>query len=495
MHYQLAIQIEGDLFQAVSSSNLFKDDKVFVDAIPKREPSEILYDYKKQRDRVDFSLKAFIFENFTLPEEVKMPVNSKLEMFDYIDNCWDLLLKDLKAPLDSTLISLPEKHIVPGGRFRECYYWDTYFIIEGLFISKRQDIVEKLVKNLAHLIDKCSFIPNGNRIYYLTRSQQPYFSLILSALFREGDKKLALSYYPQLLQEYDFWMRGQELLTSDNPIHHRVVLIEGSILNRYYDETNHPRPEKYRADLETFQLAHPEERVDLYRNIKAACESGWDFSSRWCKDPERFMSICTIDLLPLDLNCLLYHMEKVLHSFGELLGLEKAHRFKRLAEKRREAILKYFWDKDKNYFFDYNFKEKKQTQCYSLAAVMPLFMEIASSHQAEAVAKYLQERLLLEGGFATTSNRSNMQWDYPYGWAPLQFLTYVGLKNYRFNELADKAARAFIAMCQNSYRECGVLLEKYNVEDPSKEIVAGEYDSQEGFGWTNAILQVFQKEF
>lgn len=495
MHYQLAIQIEGELFQSVAASEIFKDSKIFVDSIPKRDPAEILYEYRKIRSRGDFSLKTFIFENFTFPEQTSFSPKSKLEMFEYIDNSWDTLLKDLKThSVDSTLISLPEKHIVPGGRFRECYYWDTYFVIEGLFSSKKEGIIEKLTANLAHLIDKCGFIPNGNRIYYLTRSQQPYFSLILSALFREGREKLALSYYPQLLQEYDFWMRGQELLSKDNFIHHRAVLLDDLFLNRYYDETNHPRPESYKEDLKTFQTAEKLEKEDLYRNIKAACESGWDFSSRWCKNPSSFTSICTTDLLPIDLNCLLYHMENTLYLFGELLEHEKTHHFKKLAENRKQAILKYFWDKDKQFFFDYNFKEKKNMHCYSLAAVMPLFMSIASSHQAKAVAEYIEKHLLLEGGVAATCNKTQMQWDYPYGWAPLQFLSYKGLKNYGFDDLANKIARSFILTCQKNYALHGTLLEKYNMEEPCAEVVAGEYPSQEGFAWTNAVLKVFQKE-
>jgi alpha,alpha-trehalase len=496
MHYQLGIQIEGELFEAVANSKLFTDSKVFVDSIPKKEPSKILYDYKKQKDLEGFSLKSFIFENFTLPEEfepTKTSLERKLEMFEYIDQYWDKLLKALKpqAP-DSTLIALPEKHIIPGGRFRECYYWDTYFIIEGLFASKREDIVDKLVKNLGYLIDKHGFIPNGNRLYYLTRSQQPYFSLILAALFREGKEKLALSYYPQLLQEYDFWMRGQELITKEKPFHDRVVSIRNLILNRYYDETNHPRPEGYCYDRNAFDSASKEERVDLYRNIKAACESGWDFSSRWCLDSNRFTSICTTDLLPIDLNCLLYHMEITLYKFGEILNHEKIHHFKRLAEKRKEWILEYFWDKERDYFFDYNFKKQQKSQCYSLAAVMPLFMNIATSHQAKAVANTLEKILLLEGGFATTSVSTGMQWDYPYGWAPLQFLAYVGLKNYGFDDLADRAARSFVRICQKNYNLYGTLSEKYDMKTSSLGVLAGEYPSQEGFGWTNAILKVFQ---
>lgn len=493
MHYQLALQIEGELFQAVVEAHLFEDSKVFVDAIPKREPVQILREYRDKRRMKGFSLKKFILENFVLPEVVEILPRKDVDMFEYIDLSWDLFLKEFKPVSDATWLSLPEKQLVPGGRFRECYYWDNYFVMEGLFVSKREDLIEKLLKNFAYMIDKYGFIPNGNRLYYLTRSQQPYFSLMLSALFREGREKLALSYYPQLLKEYDFWMRGQELLGEDSSVHHRVVLLEGFVLNRYYDETNHPRPESYREDLQLFKKATQEQGLDLYRNIKAACESGWDFSSRWCREPCQLESICTTELLPLDLNCLIYHMELLLYQFGDQLGHEKTCHFKKLAEKRKEVILNYFWDKKRKYFFDYDFRKKRRTECYSLAAVMPLFMKIATPSQASEVAKYLEEHLLLEGGFVTTSVRSGMQWDYPYGWAPLQFLAYIGLKNYGFDELANRAARAFIMTCQKNYHSYGKLFEKYNLENVFERKTVGEYSLQEGFGWTNGILKVFQK--
>lgn len=491
------IQVRGPLFDAVQSAHLFHDDKVFVDAVLKTDPEEILKNYELVKNKENFNLEEFIHQHFTLPQEKEENFITTPDISVYIEKMWDLLTRSFKLKENySTLISLPFPHIVPGGRFREVYYWDSYFIIEGLVVSQRFDLIENIVKNLAFLIDQFGFVPNGNRFYYLTRSQQPYFSLIIDLLHREGLEALSLSFYPQLLREYHFWMNGENLLTEEKPSHKRVVMLKnGHILNRYFDEVNHPREEAYSKDLICYNLAKEEYKPCLYRNLRAACESGWDFSSRFLRDPQDLSSVSTLDFVPVDLNCLLFHHEMLLAKFADLLNNEEDKRkYEAAADRRKLAILQYCWDGKRSFFFDYDVKKGKCSESFSLAATFPLFFEICDETQAKCVKDILERKFLKEGGLVTTLCHSKQQWDFPNGWAPLQLIAYMGLKNYGFDDLAKEIAIRFVGMCRKIFAKTQTVFEKYNVENPSLEAQQGEYHNQRGFGWTNAVIKVFLDE-
>ena len=88
----------------------------------------------------------------------------------------------------------------------------------------------------------------------------------------------------------------------------------------------------------------------------------------------------------------------------------------------------------------------------------------------------------------TTPITSGQQWDAPNGWAPLQWVGIQGLRNYGFNELADDCAQRWQKLNTDVYHRTGKLLEKYNVEDTSLLSGGGEYEVQDGFGWTNGVL-------
>lgn len=492
---QTSIQVHGKLFEQVQKSAIFKDSKTFVDCEPLKNPEEILFDFEKKCEEEGFDLKKFVLENFSLPEDEEVLLDGDLEMNEYISALWDKLLKDFSNPSEmSSLLRLPNKHMVPGGRFRECYYWDSYFVIEGLLIENRLDIIEGMISNFAHLITRYGFIPNGNRSYYLTRSQQPYFSLILAALYREGHKKYALSFFEQLMREHEYWMRGKDLLNEENQCSHHVVYLKDQCLNRYFDESSSPRQESYKEDQNIYNQAEADAKEEICRNLRAACESGWDFSSRWLDDEESLHKIVTTQILPIDLNCLMYHLEFLLYRFADELDRSEAAHYKAMAEKRKATINEFFFCKERRFYFDYNFIKKKHTNVYSLAAVFPLFMEIATQEMAEGVAAFLKEHMLLKGGLVTTTKQSGQQWDYPNGWAPLQFMAYVGLKNYGFTELAAEVAKNFLFSCERVYHQTHKLIEKYDMPSASSEVIDGEYELQEGFGWTNAVIKIFQSE-
>lgn len=473
------IQTQGALFDAVQLARLFKDSKTFPDAVALHPPEEIEASFRAL-------LEEFVSENFQLSTdqpEVKVPRAASLE--EHIDNLWKILKRspDSSSDIKSSLLSLPYSYIVPGGRFREVYYWDSYFTCEGLAASGRMDLVEGMVKNFAYLIEQHGHIPNGNRSYYLSRSQPPFFWKMLQLLERERGFDSIRAYLPHLEKEYRYWMNS----------HRDVKLNDEFTLNRYWDEQNIPREESYREDMEIFQHAAAERQGEIYRNIRAAAESGWDFSSRWLRDEATMESIQTIDILPVDLNCLLYGMEKQMSEWLGRLNARHAQEFANAAEQRRQLIVKYFWDERRGWFFDYCVRENKQTEVWSLAGVYPLYCGIVDAGQALRVAENLKEKFLKPGGVVTTLNETGQQWDSPNGWAPLQWITVHGLLNYNQTSLAREIVSRFVSLTEKVYKSTGKMMEKYNVCDLDVEAGGGEYPLQDGFGWTNGVVKGFIK--
>ena len=483
------IQVEGALFEHVQSTRLFDDSKTFVDAIPKGDPQAILSAYEGEKNQADFDLAVFVAAHFDLPDTKSQEPKLSDNIDEHVDQMWTRLSHTFKAQAGSTLIPLPDPHIVPGGRFRECYYWDTYFTSLGLVQRGKIKEMEQMIANFAFLINHFGFIPNGNRTYYLSRSQPPFFAHLLSLLQSHAGNAAALQYLPQLTKEYEYWMEGKEQITAVKPRQAHCVLLEDDlVLNRYWDAENKPRPEAFAADSNVYAQADEHHQNEIYRHIRAACESGWDFSSRWLKDHTNLATIHTCDFVPVDLNCLLYFMEELIADFSKLVGDIDGHlKFDRLAEQRKKAIQRYFWNHELGYFFDYQFPDKDQSDCWTLAGVFPLFVRVATQEQSDKIAEHLSHRFLNPGGLATSLQRAGQQWDLPNGWAPLQWVAIQGLLNYNHHELAKDIAAHWYALNRDVFKQTHKMLEKYNVVDASEEALAGEYAMQEGFGWTNAI--------
>ncbi|HEX8315389.1 MAG TPA: trehalase family glycosidase, partial [Flavisolibacter sp.] len=234
----------------------------------------------------------------------------------------------------------------------------------------------------------------------------------------------------------------------------------------------------------------------VYTHLRAGAESGWDFSSRWFDDTLHLNTIETTNTIPVDLNSLLYKYETILSHAAKASGkesLSKANAAK--AEKRKQALLKYCWDEEAEYFFDYDFKEKKVTGKWSLAGVMPLFCDAATTDQAEAVKNRISQKFLRDGGVVTTLYKTGQQWDSPNGWAPLQFVTVKGLMNYGHHSLARTIGERWMGMNEKVFKATGKMMEKYNVEDMSLQSGGGEYPNQDGFGWTNGVYLIFHQMF
>ena len=477
----------GELFEVVQLQNILGDGKTFPDCIPKRSLEEIDNDYHQEKKSSDFDLLKFIKRNFLSPVAYSSDYRSDLTKSaqQHVEDLWKVLTR-LPDETGGSLIPLPHPYIVPGGRFREIYYWDSYFTMLGLQASNNIEMIRNMIDNFAFLIDMVGYIPNGNRTYFIGRSQPPFFSLMVKLLHKHEEDAL-LRYLPQLEKEYAFWMRGVESLQENQVIYRVVKLPDDTILNRYWDEHDTPRPESYKEDVE---LAHQSKQKPeiLFRHLRAAAESGWDFSSRWFKDIHEFSTIHTTDIIPVDLNCLLFHLEQTLSdAYREADNNKQADLFFQRALQRKNAIQKYCWSYSQNFFFDFDFINQLQKSNYTLAATFPLFFEMASPEQALSVANQLEEKFLKHGGFSTTLEHSGQQWDAPNGWAPLQWIAYKGLLNYSLTDLAEKLKTSWIAVNEKVYASTGKMTEKYDVWSEQGEASGGEYPNQDGFGWTNGV--------
>ncbi|MBC3788342.1 alpha,alpha-trehalase TreF [Spirosoma utsteinense] len=484
----------GKLFEDVQLKAIFPDSKTFADCTPKLAPARILAAYEKARVRRDFDLKAFVAENFALPVTPASGYTSKASQSarQHLIDLWPVLTRPADTRSKGTgqmgsLIPLTKPYIVPGGRFGEIYYWDSYFTMLGLQASNRMPQIRNMVDNFAYLINTFGFIPNGNRTYFLGRSQPPFFSLMVNLLSEKQEREVLLQYLPSLQKEYNFWMDGKATLTPQKPAYRRVVqLASGVYLNRYYDDKDTPRPESYKEDVRLARNTN--DPKTLYRHIRAGAESGWDFSSRWFRDGKNLRTIHTTDFIPVDLNCLLVNLERTLADGYRLKGDQaQATLYQQLAQQRSDAILRYCWNAKRQFFFDYDFVAQQPAAVYSLAAAFPLFMNIATPEQAKAVGQILKKDFLKPGGLTTTLVRTGEQWDSPNGWAPLQWMAIQGLRNYKQTELANQIKLNWVTENLRVYKASGKMVEKYDVISTASA-KGGEYPNQDGFGWTNGVL-------
>ncbi len=488
-------RVPGPLFFDVQMSGIFPDSKTFVDARPLTSPAEIAARYEAAKDRPGFDLRTFVEQHFEVPRGVGEGFQSDTSrsMEEHIRALWPVLTRTADRPdAHASLIPLPNSYVVPGGRFREVYYWDSYFTMLGLVESGRVDLVKNMLDNFAHLIRTVGHIPNGNRTYYLSRSQPPYFAAMVGLYATATDSGRALVYLDALEAEHAFWMEGAARL-APGEAHRRVVrLRDGSVLNRYWDDRPDPRPESYRPDFELGRTLPVGQREVFYRNARAAAESGWDFSSRWMRDPSDLRTLETVEIVPIDLNSLLYHTERTIAALRSFRGrpgdAEVSVRFSRAATDRRRALLAHAYDPERGFFYDVRWRTNERvTDRPTLAAAAPLYFGLATPAQGRAVAARLERDFLKPGGFSTTNIASGQQWDAPNGWPPLQWLSIQGVRRYGRGDLADLARDRWLALNRRTYRVTGKMTEKYDVVDMSRQAGGGEYPNQDGFGWSNGV--------
>ena len=429
------------LFREVQIKKIFPDGKTFVDCVPKIPEREIETKFELLKDKPGFNLKTFVLTHFELPvphSDHYKSDNSK-SVRENIETLWDVLTRE-PVKKDGSLIPLPYPYIVPGGRFGEIYYWDSYFTMLGLKVSGRTTMIEQMANNFAWLIDTIGYIPNGNRNYYQGRSQPPFFSLMLQLLSEAKGEQVITQYLPQLIREYQYWMKGSETLC-------------------------------------------------------ASAESGWDFSSRWFRDGLQFETIHTTEIVPVDLNLLIWQLEQTIAEACSLTGNPEASTYRKLAQERLTAIRKYCWNDKIGFYTDFDTSTGKQKDILSLAAAMSLFFNVATKEQAHSMQQIISNEFLHPGGLVATLQETGQQWDAPNGWAPLQWITIRGLQIYGYSSLAKEIAGRWIRLNEEVFRRTGKLMEKYNVVDISLEAGGGEYEGQDGFGWTNGVYLALTDQY
>lgn len=261
------------LFQQVAEQGLFDDEKAWADAVPARDPAAILRSYEARSDWTASELRDFIGINFKLDQAPTMRRPAVgLPLAAHVGDLWPLLTRRAKTvPRFSSLLPLPNPYVVPGGRFTEIYYWDSYFTMLG-FGARQAVLKRQMVDNFAYLIRTYGHVPNGSRTYYLTRSQPPFFFKMVALTDSRRPARAYANYLPTLIAEYRFWMRGSDRATVGKPIANSVRMSDGSVLNRYWDDSDTPRDESYEADVRTARASDRSPAI-VYRDIRAGAKA------------------------------------------------------------------------------------------------------------------------------------------------------------------------------------------------------------------------------
>ena len=500
------IQLAGELFEAVQKKKIFSDCKQFLDMVPKDDPERIFRLWKKLKDEPIFDLKTFVHTYFEKPEEYSnvVNINRKKVCREHISSLWNVLFRKPDKAVSSydSLIPLPHPYVVSGGNFREVYYWESYFMAQGLRADGHEKMILNMVHNFTHLIKKFGYVPGGNRVYLTDRSQPPFYTPLAEMGVKLFGDDLLSEVLPAAEKEYNFWMdkdENKEKHAVSFSVQKRIgpedkVQTSNYRLNRYWSDQVTPRQEHWNKDLAEAKSYSGNNKNELYRNIRAASESGWDLNSRWLTHNNGRKTVSTTDILPVDLNTLLWYMEKKISEWNFKTGKDqKAREFERRAYQRKKSIIELMWGKSEGFFFDYNLRTKKRTEHWTLAVVYPLYFGLATKDQATKIASHLERRFLKKGGLVTSLQESGLQWDAPYGWAPLHWMAVVGLKNYGFNRLSDEITRRWMNLVDQVFQKTGKLVEKYNVIDLDRDNTGGDYAHQDGYGWTNGVYSALDE--
>lgn len=416
----------------------------------------------------------------------------------------------------TSLIVLPHPFFVPGGRFREMYYWDTLWMVRGLLLCDMRQSALNAVRNLLWLVRRFGFVPNGARIYYLNRTQPPVLSEAVAAIHdalpvaeRAAWLREAL---PALEREYASYITCRRAMVeaSEGPL---------SILAAYHVNTNTPRPESYAEDVET---AGGVQNGRIFSDIASGAESGWDFSSRWLRDPSTGLrSIHTGNIIPTCLNAFLLRTERLLCSFHEKLAdaggtdetikehIYAAKQYAEQAHTRQRAMNELLWSKERRMWMDFDLSSNSHTATVSCAGLLPLWAGCWDGVWDFDDARLFVEQLMrlsglvMSGGLAATAITSPQQWDAPNSWPPLADLVVQGLRGLEdafpgcgAGDAAETIAMRTLRSMYNGWIADGEMHEKYDASVANgRSGKGGEYEPQEGFGWTNGVALTFMMQY
>lgn len=377
------------------------------------------------------------------------------------------------------LIGLPYPYTTPcaGECFIEMYYWDTYFINVGLLATGNIEQAKYNADNIRFLINKYGYMPNGNRITFLGATQPPFYFKMVEEIFEyTGDKDWLSESYAAIAKEYSYWQNHRSAPNGLN-IYGNHSNFSSEITERKYNY--------FKSRFKGFEAKDEREKSSCAHTITTLTESGWDCSSRFENSGEFYN--------PIDLNSLLYGLEKAMEGFSLIIGSGESELWKERAENRKKRIYKYMFDESSDVFLDWNYKENHYSPVFSVASLYPFFVGI--SEQAESTVTRFEEKLLTKFG-AAACERGNyhydLQWDYPYIWAPLQYISYIALERCGYKALAETVARSYINLIDGNFAETGNLWEKYN--GLNGEVANADYNAPKMMGWTAGIYMFFCKE-
>ncbi|CAI9591761.1 unnamed protein product, partial [Staurois parvus] len=378
-----------------------------------------------------------------------------------------------------SLIYVPNPLIVPGGRFREFYYWDSYWVINGLILSEMTQTARGMIENFLYMVQRYGMIPNGGRTYYIRRSQPPFLTLMMES-YMESQKNLTFlrETIPLLVKEYDFWMNNRSISVPLNGNNYT--------LNRYYVPVGEPRPESYSKDFELAENLTTKAKELLYSDLAAAAESGWDFSTRWFYgSTNTLLDTKTSSVVPVDLNAILCRVERTLVKFYTDLDMpEMASRFSEALKQRLEAVQAVLWDPDLGVWLDYNTEHQERNPNFYPSNLSPLWASCYENTEiVDKVVSYLEnsEALNYRNGLPTSFKNSGQQWDFPNSWPPLQHMVIEGLaktQSAKAQEIAFKLAQKWVTANYKAFKEYNAMFEKYDAEGDGKPGGGGEYEVQ-----------------
>ncbi|CAL4122557.1 unnamed protein product, partial [Meganyctiphanes norvegica] len=525
------VSCQGKLFHHVQMARIFNDSKTFVDMklkksspLIEKEFQNLLIESKGSPSKEilkDFILKHFddTGTEFTswVPEDWKPTPKFVHDVYDRDLRKWvtdlNAIWKNLGRKISPSvkeeedlysLIYLPNPFVVPGGRFREPYYWDSYWIIEGLLLSEMHKTARGMIENFVHLVDEYGYVPNGGRKYYLGRSQPPLL-IPMAQLYWDAtsDIQFLKKITASLEKEFQWWLKNRS--TS--------ILVDGLPYQVFQYKVNisEPRPESYYEDIKSADYFPDSNDKELfYQEIRSAAESGWDFSSRWQLEGEEHTANLTDtrikSLVPVCLNSIMGMNANILSKFFKQLDDEEnAKKYEDFALNMSKTISRVLWSERDGIWLDYNLETKKLQPGFYPSNFMPLWAEMYGTEREKS---YILEQALayinryeiekFPGGIPTSLMNSGQQWDLPNGWAPLQHIVVLGFhkasKHHPDAEVkALTLATNWVVNNYNNYKSKTphVMMEKYDVTSLGVGGGGGEYENQEGFGWSNGVVMKF----
>jgi alpha,alpha-trehalase len=480
--YQSPDKKWGELFLEVQNQRIFNDSKVFADAVPKFKVDSILLSFEKAKSVKGFDLKRFIYENFNLPNYTVSEEKSSLAFEKYIETT---LLALKREPKDDggSLIPTRKSYFAGGGKFEELNYFRSYLTLLALQTLNQDTLALNQAINSAQFIQDFGHVPAGNRTYCMSRSNPPVFALMINKLAEKDPKQLEI-FGTQLMREYQYWMSSEskeEVLKQKQAqgrgekAYQKVVFLpNNNLLNRYLDNENTSMVEKPFNGKTT---------KDFYKNLRASHESEWVEGKRWSSDSDVDRAI---DILPVDLNALLYFMEVTLSEVYKAKGKEDyAKSFGKLAQKRKAIFNQYFWNDKQGFYYDFDFVNQKQREMSTLAAVFPLLVGLADEKQADRVAEKLEREFLKNGGLLNELNGSGI------GTAEFQFFAIESLKKNEKSDLAKKIKERWLNTNWEYFAKFGKIEESYNVAQP---LILQKNSHQQRIDGSLSVLLVLLKK-